>query len=135
MVPRPVNVMVVDDEELTRLQLCRWLGSHPEVGAVLAAEDGADALDQLRAHPGALRRLLVLCDVRMPRMDGPSFLAALRADPLLADLRVVAMSTDESALGEMGQGVVGLLPKGHEPSDFRESVSKLVQAFAHLELR
>jgi len=75
--PKPAAsgiVLIVDDEEPGRKvagAVLQHLGF-----AVLAAPDGATALELLRQHPGAIA--CVLCDLTMPCMDGWETLAALR---------------------------------------------------------
>jgi sigma-B regulation protein RsbU (phosphoserine phosphatase) len=79
-----LQVLVVDDEDSVRKVLVIFL---KRLGyACREAVDGADALDQLRSSPAAL----VLCDLRMPRMDGLEFLAAVREE--FPQLPVIVMS-------------------------------------------
>lgn len=67
-----LRVLVVEDNADSRDAICEMLG---KVGAqVFAAADGLDALDHIIANPVDL----VLCDLRMPNMDGFEFLMALR---------------------------------------------------------
>lgn len=69
------KVLVVDDEPMVRETLAMALS---RIG-LLAVEacDGVQALAEFRAHPDVL---LVVCDVDMPVMDGPTFIRTLRAD-------------------------------------------------------
>ena len=54
----------------------------------VAAHSGATALELARAvHPD-----IILCDLGMPRMDGFAFARAIRSDPSLRDVRLVAMT-------------------------------------------
>ncbi|EYR63598.1 chemotaxis protein CheY [Actinotalea ferrariae CF5-4] len=81
------TILVVDDEpdirELIRLSLER-LGGH----RVVACASGAEALGRLPEEPVDG----VLLDVRMPGMDGPEVLAALRRTPAGADVPVVFLT-------------------------------------------
>ena len=71
-----MKVLVVDDEPLLVRVLVRFLNA--EAIDVVSAENGVRALARLAEGPVDL----VLCDVRMPVMDGPTMLATLRArDP------------------------------------------------------
>ena len=74
--PVPVaaaRVLVVDDEETVRLSVSRILQKFGY--EVIAAADGSQALDTL----GAGRSVdLILMDVTMPRMDGPSAAREMR---------------------------------------------------------
>jgi two-component system response regulator MprA len=67
-------VLVVDDDQDLREMISLVLGAHGY--RTQEAVDGLDALEQIKA--GA-RPALVLLDLRMPRMNGTEFLAALRA--------------------------------------------------------
>jgi CheY-like chemotaxis protein/signal transduction histidine kinase len=84
------RVLVVDDEPLQRKLLrVHLVGLGYEVAE---AADGAAALDALRAAaPDA-----VLSDVLMPGMDGFDLCRAIRAEPGLAALPVVLMSSHYS---------------------------------------
>jgi PAS domain S-box-containing protein len=80
------RVLVVDDgrdaaESLA--DLVRMFGHEPEV-----AFDGRSALEKVRANPPDV----VLCDLGLPGMSGYEFAAAVRADPRLAHVQLVAIS-------------------------------------------
>jgi len=79
------HVLVVDDDADIRAALMETLAEagHTVDGAV----DGADGLAQARAR----RPDVILLDMMMPVMDGNEFLAALRADPVLASVPVMVM--------------------------------------------
>jgi CheY-like chemotaxis protein len=81
-----VRILVVEDGDDAREAIVAML---TQLGATVSeATDGIDALDQLEAGPVDL----VLCDLRMPRMDGFEFLLALRRLAIGARPPVIAVS-------------------------------------------
>lgn len=61
---------------------------------VLEAEDGAQALEMVRARPPAV----AVVDVNMPGMDGLTFTREVRADerPEIGDLPIILLTGDRS---------------------------------------
>jgi two-component system chemotaxis sensor kinase CheA len=94
------HVLVVDDSITTRTLERSILESGGY--RVTLAVDGVDALNSLR-EPGAAIDL-VLADVEMPRMDGFGLLEAIRADPHLAGLPVILMTSRDSP-GDVQRGM------------------------------
>ena len=81
-----VSVLVVDDERDIREAVAEVLKD--EGFEVLDANDGAEALRQLRAHHPAV----VLLDLMMPGMNGWEFCAARRREPELSAIPVIVIS-------------------------------------------
>jgi CheY-like chemotaxis protein len=82
-----MNVLIVDDEPMTRSLLRRVLSR--EFGCtVLEATNGLEALSVAGSKPVDL----IVTDLRMPVMDGIELLEALRQFPPLAAIPVVMMS-------------------------------------------
>ncbi len=87
-----MRALVIDDSRAMRALLGRILR---DLGyEVTDAADGRDGLARLRALGTAD---LVLVDWGMPVMDGLEFVRALRADPALAGVRVLMVSTETEA--------------------------------------
>ncbi len=88
--PRSGTILVADDSITTRSLLRSVL----EVSGyqVRTAADGDEALRLLRSEPVHL----LVSDVRMPRLDGYSLIARLRADPRTAHIPVVLFSSSDS---------------------------------------
>lgn len=84
--PRPVVVLVVDDDASVLFASRRILSKFGYV--VLEAPGGEEALHVAREH--APRIDVVLTDMRMPGMDGPTL--ASRLVTLLPAVRIVYMS-------------------------------------------
>ena len=101
--PRTLNqrrVLVIDDNATNR----DILEHHLRAGGMLCASacDGVDGLAKLRqAQQRGEAFDVAVVDMKMPRMDGISMIAAVRRDPLLAHVRLVLAtslhSTDEMA--------------------------------------
>ncbi len=92
-----VRVLLVDDEELIRRPMARFLGKR---GAeIKEAGDGLAALEQLNS---GYDPQVILADLRMPRMDGAEFYQTLLQDrPALAE-RVLFLSGDITHLAGRG---------------------------------
>ena len=94
--PRPARpVLVIDDDPTVRDLLQRFLtqGGLPRRHRRAAARKGC-------GWRGELRPRAITLDVMMPGMDGWAVLAALKADPDLADIPVVMLTiVDDRNLG------------------------------------
>jgi PAS domain S-box-containing protein len=81
-----VRILIIEDIADTCGPACLMLEN---LGArVSAAADGVEALEILNRTPPDV----VVCDLRMPRMDGFEFLSRLRASPAHRHLPVIAIS-------------------------------------------
>ena len=67
------NVLIVDDDSVTRGLLSRVLKPHSEDFQVLTAVDGVDAVQKIKSQ----KIDLVITDLQMPNMDGFGLLAYL----------------------------------------------------------
>jgi len=93
------EILVVDDEpgdvELIRLALAEGRF----VSRVTVAVNGRQAMSILRKeapqHQAAVTPDLVLLDLNMPLMNGREVLQAMKADPALASIPVVILTTSD----------------------------------------
>ena len=85
------------------------------------AEDGKDLMHKMKIKlPNVL-----LMDIRMPEMDGLAATRAIAADPALAEVRVVVLTTfelDEYVFEAMRTGASGFLVKHTEPAELVRAV-------------
>jgi DNA-binding NarL/FixJ family response regulator len=111
-----IRVLVADDQRLIRAGFAVLVGSAPDLEVVGEAVDGADAVRQAReARPD-----VVLMDIRMPGTDGLTATELITADPELAGVRVLVLTTfeaDEYVVGALRAGASGFLGKGVEPDE------------------
>lgn len=92
---RAARLLLVEDDE--QIGAMFRLGLERAGFDVLLARNGALGIDAVRSR----RPDLVLLDIAMPVMDGYRMLRALRADPELANIKVVVLSNfSEAALRE-----------------------------------
>ncbi len=120
-----LSLLVVEDSDDTREILCALL---QQLGAQASvARDGREALQIIeKTHPD-----LVLCDLRMPRMDGYEFIRELHRDSSPLKPPVVAMSGLTS--GEERQRTRAAGFKGHLKKPFGEAdvVTAVKAALGH----
>ena len=103
---RPVNILVVDDDEVDVMAVKRTLSRAGTGNAIWVAGDGIEALDLLRSNEIPRPRIILL-DLNMPRMNGIAFLQELRQDQDLSEEAVIVMTTssakeDQSAAMALG---------------------------------
>lgn len=82
------TLLLVDDSITVRQTLA--LALQKSGYQVLQAQDGYEAIEQLRLQP-VIR--LVICDIEMPRMNGFEFLNYRRQDPTLAEIPVLILTS------------------------------------------
>ena len=84
---REIRALLVEDNCNESALLAEFLRLHGI--KVETACDGQDALDYLRSHE---RPDVILLDMRMPRCDGPTTIAAIRQNAAYEGLKVFAVS-------------------------------------------
>ncbi|MFC4331338.1 response regulator [Streptomyces andamanensis] len=116
------RVLVVDDNKVIR-QLIR-VNLELEGLEVVTAADGAECLDVVHQ----VRPDVITLDVVMPRLDGLTTAARLRADPRTRDLPLAIVSACSRGEVEAGvdAGVDAFLSKPFEPSELVRVVLQLV---------
>jgi len=87
----PRVVLISDDSAVARKQVQRTV-TQLGIKSILA-KDGLDALNILRqmAEKGSIydQLIMVISDIEMPEMDGYTFTAEVRDDPVLKDLHIL----------------------------------------------
>ncbi len=122
-----MKVLVVDDDVVSRMVLMHLVdasGAHD----IAEAEDGADAWEQLQQ---GLRPAICFCDLRMPRLSGMELLQKVKADPALAGIAFVMVSSaNEGAIVEQasGLGAAGYIIKPFQAEQVRSHLGSLACA-------
>ena len=103
-----IRVVVADDQSIVRDGLALLLSTEPEFEVIAVARDGQEAVDAcVRLRPDVL-----LCDLRMPRLDGAQVTAAIAEQR--RSTRVLILTTfadDEAVLPALRAGAAGYLTK------------------------
>ena len=120
---RGVNVLIVEDDPDSRDMVKQVVESFG--ASVAVAADGRGAL-RIAAW---MRPDLILCDLRMPMVDGYDFIERLRRDPNLsrtAVLAVTALGSDADVKRTLEAGFDGHLVK---PIDYETIAAQLERIF------
>ncbi len=116
-----ISVLVVDDQELVRLGLRALIASEDDLNLAGEAADGLAAVEQARR----LRPDVVLMDIRMPGIDGLEATRRIIADPELAGVRIIVLTTfalDEYVFDALRHGASGFLLKDTSPADLVQAI-------------
>jgi len=119
--PRVIRVALADDQLLVRAGFRALLDAEPDVEVAVEAAGGRELLARLRERPVDV----VLMDIRMPDGDGLWATEQIAADPALAGVRVVIVTTfelDEYVARAVRAGASGFLVKDTEPVDLIRAV-------------
>jgi DNA-binding NarL/FixJ family response regulator len=116
-----IRVLLADDQSLVRAGFRALLERAEDIEVVGEAADGAQAVDRT----AQLRPDVVLMDVRMPELDGIEATRRIAADPALAGVRILVLTTfehDEYVFAALRAGASGFLLKDIEADDLRAAV-------------
>ncbi len=125
MQSRPESIVVIDDQDLVRKVIVRVL--ERKGFSVADAEDGQRGLELIRAQQPSL----VICDLRMPKLDGLEVLRCVRDE--LPDLPVIVMSGEgllDDAVGALKLGAWDYIAKPVEPVTLVHAVNKALEKAA-----
>ncbi|MFE6804488.1 response regulator [Streptomyces sp. NPDC057681] len=116
-----IRVLLADDQALLRSAFRVLVDSEPDMLVVGEASDGAQAVSLAKSEKADV----VLMDIRMPGTDGLAATRLISADPELAHVRVVMLTTfevDEYVVQSLRAGASGFLGKGAEPEELLGAV-------------
>jgi twitching motility two-component system response regulator PilH len=117
-------VLVVDDSPTARemlvaeLQRCGF--------QVIAAADGVEAMDHIKAHPPSL----VITDLIMPKLNGYELCRNIKTNPITKNVPVIMCSTKAEEFDRywgMKQGADAYITKPYQPKDMINAVKYLLE--------
>ena len=116
---RKIRVLSVDDHPLVSEGIATVINSQPDMELVSQAVNGADAIQQYRAH----RPDVTLMDLRLPDLSGIDAMIAIRAE--FPDARIIMLTTFEGDVDiqrSLRAGARGYLLKNMPPRDLVEGI-------------
>ncbi len=116
-----IRTLLADDQGLVRSGLRALLDAREDIQVVAQAGTGEQAVALTRRF----KPDVVLMDIRMPELDGLEATRQIAADPELAGVRVVILTTfalDEYLFDALRDGAVGFLVKDAEPGELVSAV-------------
>jgi two-component system nitrate/nitrite response regulator NarL len=119
-----VRVLVADDHPVFRDGIVRAIRDRPELELAGVAEDGRSALDAvLRLAPD-----VALLDVRMPGLDGPQVLRALKREGSASRVLFLSAFTDAPLVYDaLEAGAAGFVAKDAERAEICEAVERVAR--------
>lgn len=127
-----IRVLIADDQAVVRAGFRVLVGLGDNLTVVAEAADGRDAVNQTRAT----RADVVLMDLRMPGTDGITATRQITADPDLADVRVLALTTfdtDEHIFGALDAGASGFLLKDVDADQLHTAIRTIAAGHSLLD--
>ena len=127
----PIRVVVADDQALVRSGFLALLDAEPGIDVVGEAANGVQAVELARRE----RPDVMLMDIRMPDMDGLEATRLITADPTLAAVRVLVLTTfdlDAYVHEALRAGASGFLLKDTLPPDLLAAIRLVAEGDALL---
>ncbi len=124
-IPKTDKVLIVDDEDMTRVLLSRLLErANIQPSDIVVAEDGEEALMIVHEEkPG-----LILLDLLLPKLNGYEVCREIRTipdyDPHIIILTARGYNTDRAQAHEIGAN--GFMNKPFSPSRLMEELSSFL---------
>ncbi len=116
-----IRVVVADDQPLLRTGFKALISSADDLEVVGEAGDGREAARLARAAAADV----VLMDIRMPVLDGLAATRLITADPELASVKVLILTTfeiDEYVFEALRSGASGFLGKSAEADELLAAI-------------
>ena len=118
------NILIVDDSETSRMIIkrCFEMAGYQDC-TYYQAEDGLKAL----MHLQQLKADLVVTDLKMPKMDGHTFIRKLKIDEKMKDIPILVISSmgNEVVENDLKKiGVMAIIRKPLSPAKVIEALGE-----------
>lgn len=124
-----INVLVVDDQNLTHRLIETYLQTEDEIKIVGFATNGQDAIEQIRN----LQPDVVLMDVEMPKLDGLAATKIITEKFTSTKVLILTVHDNEHHLSQaLENGAKGYLLKTTTPQELKNAISYVNQGYFQL---
>lgn len=114
-----VKAIVIDDEELARKVIIRYLEKHPEIELIGECENGFAGLKAINEQ----KPDLIFLDIQMPKINGFELLELLDDKPII----IFSTAHDEFALKAFEHSALDYLLKPYSQKRFTQAVQKALE--------
>ena len=116
---RKYKVIIIDDEELARALVTRYVESYPMLDIVATCSNGFEGLKAIEEHQPDL----VFLDIQMPKLTGFEMLELVEKQPLV----VFTTAYDAFAIKAFEENAIDYLLKPFSADRFDKSVQKALE--------
>ena len=114
-----IRVMIVDDHQVVRDGLKRYISNDEQLELVNEAENGNQALEFLQETPTDI----TLCDLNMPEMDGLEFTEQVVKNNMSTKVIILTMMDEPQYIKQlMGSGAEGYLFKNSGIDEVKKAI-------------
>ncbi len=114
-----IRVLVVDDHNVVRKGLRTFISVHDDLEFVGEAGNGAEAIEQC----AAFRPDVILMDMKMPVMDGPTAIERIRDRfPAVQIVALTSFDDEDFAQRALEAGAIGYLFKDVDEDDLMAAI-------------
>jgi len=122
-------ILLVEDDNADLLIIQRALKELDIKNELITANNGEEALEQLRADT-AQKPCIILLDLNMPKMNGIEFMKIIKVEDNLKNIPVIILTTskaEQDRVETFNLGIAGYIvkPVGHD--NFIDVMSKIHQ--------
>ena len=131
---RPVNILIVEDDEIDVKALQRAFESLKIGNPLTIASDGVEAWEKLQKLP---KPYLVITDINMPRMNGIELLRKIRESDEFSDAVVFVLTTSNDEQDKMDAyhlNVTGYMLKAEMGSSFMKAIGLVENYWSIVEM-
>jgi len=127
--PKPIRVLIADDQALVRRGLHALISTKSDIEVVGEATDGDQAVREART----LQPDVILLDLVMPRKDGIGAIRELKQEnPAARILVLTGFAEDERVFAAIKAGALGYLLKESSPAELIEAIGAVYRGEPYL---